>query len=205
MPVTTTRRALDAAARAALAARTEAVIRRVGGVDDRHVLVPGGQHAGVRVDGLRIARDPAAAQELCGILASLHRDDAGTARVGAVVGSPGAGHLLARETARQLGVVSLTAEAHPDAVPAPGTRVLVVDAVLDPSRLREAVAWVERAGGVIVSCDVLVATAVDRSVVSSPGSGRRYEVRALWRPASGPWEPGPATCPACAAGAPLDA
>ena len=203
--MTTTRRAIDAAARAALAARTQAIIRRAGGIDERHVTLPDGRHAGVRVDGLRIAGDPAAATELGGIWASLHRDDAGTARVGAVVGPPGAGLLLARETARQLGVRALTTELDPDVVLAPGSRVLLVDAVMDRSRLREAVAWVERAGGEIVSCDVIVAADDDRPVVTSPGSGRRYEVRALWRLASGPREPGPATCPACAAETPLEA
>jgi orotate phosphoribosyltransferase len=203
--VTTTRRALEAAARAALAARTEAIIRRAGGVGERHAPAPDGRHLGPHVDGLRVARDPAAAGELCGILASLHRDDAGTTRVGAVVGPPRGGYELALETGRQLGVAAFAAGPGPGPAPAPGTRVLVVDAVLDGPRLRETVAWVERAGGAIAGCDVLVTTAAARPVVTSPGSRRRYEVQALWRLASGPWDPGPATCPACAAGIPLDA
>jgi hypothetical protein len=48
---------------------------------------------------------------------------------------------------------------------------------------------------------------VDRSggttEVTSPDSGRRYPVSALWTLDVPTYEPGPASCPACAAGEPL--
>lgn len=41
--------------------------------------------------------------------------------------------------------------------------------------------------------------------VTSPASGRTYPADALWTLEVPTWEPGPATCPACAAGTPIAA
>jgi hypothetical protein len=43
----------------------------------------------------------------------------------------------------------------------------------------------------------------DRQTIASPASGRIYPLRSLWRLDLPTHEPGAATCPACAAGAPL--
>ncbi len=204
--MTTTRRSVDAAARAVLAARTEAILRASGAVSEPHVAMEDGRHSGLAVDGLRIALDPVAAGELCAFWARLHRDTGGTAMVDVVAGLPGPGLVLAFETARQLGVrAALAAAGVADVLAlAAGERVLLVADVLDRERLGDAIGAIERVGGQVVGCAVLVAGSAERPVLTSPTSGRRYELLAWWRPELGPWEPGPATCPGCAGGRPLD-
>jgi hypothetical protein len=60
-------------------------------------------------------------------------------------------------------------------------------------------------GGEIVECAVLVDRSGGRATLTSPSSGRVYPVRALWQLDLPTYEPGAATCPLCATGAPLHA
>jgi orotate phosphoribosyltransferase len=204
--MTTTRRSVDTAARAVLAARTEAILRASGAVLEPHVRTEDGRHTVLAVDGLRVLLDPLAAGELCGFWARLHRDAAGTATVDAVAGLPGPGLVLAFETARQLGVraAHVSRGATGPVGVAQGGRVLLVADILERQRLGEAVAALEGVGGEVVGCATLVADPSERPVLVSPASGRRYELMAWWLLELGPREPGPATCPGCAAGRPLD-
>ncbi len=64
---------------------------------------------------------------------------------------------------------------------------------------------VEAMGGEIVECAVLVDRGGGRPTLTSPATGRVYAVRALWRLDLPTYEPGEATCPMCAAAAPLQA
>ncbi len=124
--------------------------------------------------------------------------------------------ILAFETARQLGVRSIFAEevrADDGAVRRefrrgfriePGERVLLVDDILTTGgSLRAMLPAVEIAGGVIVECLVLVDRSGGRETLTSPSTGRTYPLRSLWRLDLPTWEPGPASCPLCAADVPI--
>jgi orotate phosphoribosyltransferase len=64
---------------------------------------------------------------------------------------------------------------------------------------------VEAMGGEIVDCVVLVDRSGGRQTLTSPTTGRIYPLRSLWQLDLATYKPGPATCPQCAAGAPLHA
>jgi hypothetical protein len=61
---------------------------------------------------------------------------------------------------------------------------------------------IERRGGEIVECAVLVDRSGGRASLTSPATGRVYPVRSLWQLDVPTFEPGSA-CPGCAAGTPL--
>ncbi len=218
--MTTIKPALDLAARAVVAQRTEAVFRSTGGFREGHFLLRGGRHADRLVETFPVLADPGATSELCGFWAARMRGvDPHGARplVEVVVGPATAGAILAFETARQLGVRSGFAEPARDVdggmrrvftrgfTMAPGERVLIVDDVLvTGGSLRSMLAAVESAGGEIVECGVLVDRRDGRATLTSPTTGRTYPLRALWEPDLRRYEPGHATCPPCAAGDPLE-
>jgi hypothetical protein len=64
---------------------------------------------------------------------------------------------------------------------------------------------VEAAGGEIVACVVLVDRSGGMAALASPTTERRYPLSALWVLDLPTYEPGPATCPQCAAGDPIHA
>jgi hypothetical protein len=64
---------------------------------------------------------------------------------------------------------------------------------------------VEGFRGEIVSCCVMADRSGGLASLSSPVTGRSYPLSALWRLELPTYEPGPETCPACAAGVPLHA
>jgi orotate phosphoribosyltransferase len=207
--VTTIKPALDLAARAAIAARTESLFRASGAVRHAHVQLPGGRHADVDVEPFAVLADPAATSELCGYWAASVRE----AGVDLVAGPTSGGVILAFETARQLGTRSIFAEAVRDADGAtlrefrrgftiePGQRVLLVDDILTTGgSLLAMIPAVEALGGEIVSCEVLVDRSGGRASITSPTTGRTYPLRALWQLDLPTYEAGPGTCPRCAAG-----
>ena len=121
--------------------------------------------------------------------------------------------ILAFETARQLGVRSIFAEEvrADDGTTRrefrrgfriePGERVLLVDDILTTGgSLLAMLPAVEAAGGEIVECLVLVDRSGGRTTLTSPTTGRTYPLRSLWQLDLPTYEPGPATCPRCAAG-----
>jgi orotate phosphoribosyltransferase len=82
--------------------------------------------------------------------------------------------------------------------------VLLVDDILTTGgSLLAMLPTVEAAGGEIVECVVLVDRSGGRSVLTSPATGRTYALRSLWQLDLPTYEPGPASCPGCADGAPL--
>jgi orotate phosphoribosyltransferase len=217
--VTTIKPALEASARAAVAARTEALFRASGALRDGHFLLKSGRHGDAYVEKFAVLSDPAATSELCGFWAARHRagsDDA--PRVDLVAGPTTGGVILAFETARQLGVRSIFAEEvkAPDGAVhrefrrgfriEPGERVLLVDDILTTGgSLLAMIPAVEAMGGEIVECAVLVDRSGGRPALTSPSSGRVYSLRALWQLDLPTYEPGPASCPLCATGTPLRA
>jgi orotate phosphoribosyltransferase len=216
--VTTIKPALESAARATIAARTEALFRRSGALRDGHFLLKSGRHGDTYVEKFAVLSDPAATSELCGFWAARHRGEEGVSRLDLVAGPTTGGVILAFETARQLGVRSIFAEEvrAADAEPRrefrrgfridPGERVLLVDDILTTGgSLVAMIPAVEAMGGEIIECAVLVDRSGGRSTLTSPTTGRVYSLRSLWQLDLATYEPGPDNCPLCTAEMPIHA
>jgi len=213
--MTTIKPAVEAAARAAIAQRTEALFRASGAFREGHFQLKSGRHGDAYVEKFAVLSDPAATSELCSFWAGGVRGQDGAQLVDLVAGPTTGGVILAFETARQLGTRSLFAEEVKDAdgrahrefrrgfVIAPGERVLLVDDILTTGgSLLAMLPAVEAMGGDIVECVVLVDRSGGTRTLTSPETGRVYPVRALWELDLPTYEAGPATCPGCAAGIP---
>ena len=216
--MTTIRPALDAAARHSVATRTEALFRSSGAFRDGHFQLKSGRHGDAYVEKFQVLQDPAATSELCALFAAHGQGGDGETLVDLVAGPTTGGVILAFETARQLGVRSIFAEeVRGDDGSSRrefrrgfrielGERVLLVDDILTTGgSLQAMLPAVEAAGGVIVECLVLVDRSGGRATLTSPSSGRTYPLRSLWQLDLPTYGPGPAGCPACAAGIPLEA
>ena len=214
--MTTIKPATQLAARAAVAARTEALFRSAGALRDGHFLLKSGRHGDRYLEKFLVLQDPAVTSELCGYFAAEARDHDGRPLVDLVAGPTTGGVILAFETARQLGVRGIFAEDVRDADGSarrefrrgfriePGERVLLVDDILTTGgSLVSMLPAVEAAGGEIVACLVLADRSGGRATLTSTASGRVYPLRGLWAPEIPIFDPGPATCPGCAAGMPL--
>lgn len=206
--MTTIKPALDLAARAGVAARTEALFRASGAFREGHFLLKSGRHGDAYVEKFAVLSDPAATSELCGYWAAHVRGQADL-----VAGPTTGGLILAFETARQLGVRSIFAEEVRGAQGAthrefrrgfaiqPDERVLLVDDILTTGgSLLAMIPAIESMGGEIVECAVLVDRSGGRASLTSPTSGRVYPLRSLWQLDLPTFEPGAATCPHCADG-----
>jgi orotate phosphoribosyltransferase len=216
--MTTIRSAVDQAAAAAIATRTEELFRRSGALKEGHFLLKSGKHSERYLEKFLVLQDPAATSELCGFWAAQHRGADGAALVDVVAGPTTGGIVLAFETARQLGVRSIFAEEVKDAdgtarrefrrgfTITPRERVLLVDDILTTGgSLLAMLPAVEAMGGEIVTCAVLADRSGGLASLSSPLTRRNYPLRALWQLQLPAYDPGPDTCPACAAGMPLHA
>jgi orotate phosphoribosyltransferase len=216
--VTTVRHAIDDAARRAIALRTERIFRDAGAFREGHFLLKSGRHGDAYIEKFQVLQDPAATSELCGLWAARVRYRDGTPMVDVVAGPTTGGIILAFETARQLGLRSIFSEEVRDADGTtrrefrrgfriePGERVLLVDDILTTGgSLLAMIPAVEQQAGEIIECDVLVDRSGGKAALSSPTTGRSYPLRSLWQLDLPTYEPGPATCPRCADGAPLDA
>jgi len=219
--VTTIKPAVELAARAAVAARTEELFRASGALREGHFQLKSGRHGDAYVEKFAVLADPAATSELVGYWLAEIRGrgdvDAGGRRlVDLVAGPTTGGVILAFETARQLGTLGIFAEEVDDASGGtrrefrrgfsilPGERVLLVDDILTTGgSLLAMIPAVEALGGEIVECLVLVDRSGGRETLTSPTSGRTYPLRALWQLDLPTYEPGGATCPRCAADDPL--
>jgi orotate phosphoribosyltransferase len=219
--VTTIKPTLDLAARAAIAGRTEALFRASGAFREGHFQLKSGRHGDAYVEKFAVLSDPAATSELCGFWAARvgSRDGTGAPPlVDLVAGPTTGGVILAWETARQLGVRSIFAEEVHEADGStrrsfrrgftiePGERVLLVDDILTTGgSLLAMIPAVEALGGEIVECAVLVDRSGGRTTLTSPTTGRTYALRSLWQLDLPTYEPGPESCPRCAARDPLHA
>lgn len=213
--MTTTRTAAEGAARAAMAARTEALFRAAGALREGHFLLKSGRHSDRYLEKFQVLQFPAVTSELCGMLAAFARAPDGRSLVDLVAGPTTGGVILAFETARQLGVRGLFAEEVRDGdgsrrefrrgfTIGDGERVLLVDDILTTGgSLAAMLPAVERFGGEIVRAVALVDRSGGQEDLESPGSGRRYPLDALWLLDLPTWEAG-AACPGCRAGLPLE-
>jgi orotate phosphoribosyltransferase len=213
--VTTIKRGIEIAARAAMAARTEELFRSSGALREGHFQLKSGRHGDAYLEKFAVLSNPAATSELCGFWAAQHRDEPATVDV--VAGPTTGGIILAFETARQLGTPGIFAE---EVRAADGTirrafrrgfriergqRVLLVDDILTTGgSLLAMLPAVEALGGEVVACHVLVdRSGEERSTIESPASGRVYPLRSLWRLDLPTYEPGDA-CPLCMRRIPLE-
>jgi orotate phosphoribosyltransferase len=216
--VTTIRPALDAAARQAVAIRTEALFRSSGAFREGHFQLKSGRHGDAYVEKFQVLQDPAATSELCALFAAHGQGGDGETLVDLVAGPTTGGVILAFETARLLGVRSIFAEERraDDGSTRrefrrgfridPGERLLLVDDILTTGgSLLAMLPAVEAAGGEIVECLVLVDRSGGRASLTSPATNRTYPLRSLWQLDLPTYVPGPTTCPGCAAGITLEA
>ena len=215
--MTTVLNAADQAARSAVATRTEELFRRSGALTEGHFQLKSGRHSERYLEKFLVLQDPAATSELCGYWAAAWRRPDGRPTVDVVAGPTTGGVILAFETARHLGVRGIFAE---EVVGAdgekrralrrgfriePGERVLLVDDILTTGgSLLAMLPAVEAAGGEILGCHVLVDRSGGLATLTSPETGRVYPLSALWTLDVPTYEPGPATCPRCQDGTPLD-
>jgi orotate phosphoribosyltransferase len=216
VPVSTIKPALDIAARAGIARRTEELFRSSGALKEGHFLLKSGRHSSAYLEKFLVLQDPAATSELCGFWTAVHARD-GRPDVDLVAGPTTGGVILAFETARQLrtrGIFAEEVRANDGTTTRefrrgfriePGERVLLVDDILTTGgSILAMIPAIERLGGEIVECGVLVdRSGEDRQTIASPMSGRVYPLRSLWRLDLPTWEVGPETCPKCAAGEPI--
>jgi len=216
--MTTVRNAIEIAGRAAIAARTEALFRRSGALRDGHFLLKSGRHGEQYLEKFQVLQDTAATSELCGFWAAGYRSAGGTPTADLVAGPTTGGVILAFETGRQLGLRAIFAE-EVKAVDgtterafrrgftiAPGELVVLVDDILTTGgSLLAMIPAVEALGGEIIGCHVLVDRSGGMSSLTSPRTGRVYPLAALWILDLPTYEAGPATCPRCADGTPLNA
>ena len=216
--MTTVRTAAGAAARKAIAARTEALFRSSGALREGHFLLKSGRHGDQYLEKFQVLQDTTATSELCGFWASGYRGIDGQPTLDLVAGPTTGGVILAFETGRQLGLRAIFAEEVRDGsggsrrefrrgfTIAPGERVILVDDILTTGgSLLAMIPAVEDLGGQIISCHVLVDRSGGMASLTSPVSGRSYPLAALWVLDLPTYEPGPATCPRCADGTPLHA
>jgi orotate phosphoribosyltransferase len=216
--MTTIRSAAEQAAAHAIASRTEGLFKSSGALKEGHFLLKSGKHSERYLEKFLVLQDPAATSELCGFWAARHRDAEGAPTVDVVAGPTTGGVILAFETARQLGVRSIFAEEvkGEDGVArrefrrgfsiAAGERVLLVDDILTTGgSLLAMIPAVEAFGAEIVTCAVMADRSGGLAALTSPVTGRSYPLRPLWQLELPTYEPGAATCPACAAGVPLHA
>lgn len=214
--MTTVRPALDAAARMAVASRTEALFRSSGAFREGHFQLKSGRHGDAYIEKFQVLQDPAATSELCRFFGAYGRGGDGEPLADLVAGPTTGGIILAFETARQLGLRSIFAEevrADDGSLRRafrrgfriePDERVLLVDDILTTGgSLQAMLPAVEAAGGEIVECLVLVDRSGGRSSLTSAASGRTYACRSLWQLDLPTYEPGPDTCPRCSDGTPL--
>ncbi len=214
--MTTVRNALDLAARAAVAARTEALFRSSGALRDGHFLLKSGRHGEHYLEKFQVLQDTAATSELCAFWAAAYRGPDGQPSAELVAGPTTGGVILAFETGRQLGLRAIFAEEVRSAdgparrefrrgfTIAPGERVVLVDDILTTGgSLLAMIPAVEALGGEIVGCHVLVDRSGGMTALTSPQTGRVYPLAALWVLDLPTYEAGAATCPRCADGTPL--
>jgi orotate phosphoribosyltransferase len=216
--MTTIKPAQEATARAAIAARTEALFRTSGALREGHFLLKSGRHSSAYLEKFAVLSDPAATSELCGFWAGRYGSDGAGDRpmVDLVAGPTTGGVILAFETGRQIGTRAIFAEEVKGADGSarrefrrgfriePGERVLLVDDILTTGgSLLAMIPAVEAAGGEIVECAVLVDRSGGTSTLASPTTGRRYPLSALWILELPTFGPGSETCPQCAADVPI--
>jgi orotate phosphoribosyltransferase len=204
------------AALAAVAARVEQLFSESGAYREGHFKLKSGRHGDRYLEKFQVLQWPDRVAELCSLMADRARVTSPQG-IDVVVGPTTGGVILAYEVGRHLGTRGIFAELVTTADGAtrdlrrgfriePGERVLLVDDVVTTgASLLEMLPLIEAAGGDLVATVVIVDRSGELRELTSPATGHRYRADALWSLTLPTFEPGPQTCPGCAAGLPLEA
>ena len=200
-----------------VAARVEQLFAESGAYREGHFKLKSGRHGDRYLEKFQVLQWPERVAEICGFLADRVGEVAGATRIDVVVGPTTGGVILAYEVARRLGTRGFFAESVADADGnshrefrrgfriEPGERVALVDDVVTTgASLLEMIPLVESTGGVLVATAVIVDRSGELANLKSPTTGKAYDADALWSLNLPTYEPGPETCPGCAAGLPLE-
>lgn len=199
----------------AIAQQVEQLFSDSGAYRQGHFKLKSGRHAERYIEKFQVLQWPERVTELCALIADRARV---VGAVDVVIGPTTGGVILAYEVARQLGVRGIFAEqvVAPDGAASrelrrgfeikPGEKVLLVDDVVTTgASLAEMVPLIEQSGGELLLAAVLVDRSGELDTVTSTTTGRTYPAAALWSLTLPTYEAGEETCPACAAGLPLEA
>jgi orotate phosphoribosyltransferase len=175
-----------------------ALLRDVGAVMDGHFRLSSGLHSPVFVEKFRLLEQPTATERLCRLMADRFRGDGPDLVAGPTTG----GIILSFEVARLLGLRGIFAEPSEGGRDfqrgfqvKPGERTLIVDDVLTTGgSIRDVIDAARRAGGEPIGVGVLVDRSGGRADFGLP----LFACVELDLPN---YEE--ASCPLCAAGAPL--
>jgi orotate phosphoribosyltransferase len=207
----------DASHPDAIATRVEQIFSAAGAYREGHFKLKSGRHGDRYLEKFQVLQWPAHVVEIGRLMAELVRATAGGQPIDVVIGPTTGGVILAYEVGRQLGTRGIFAESVTDANGArrelrrgfwiePGERVALVDDVVTTgASLLEMIPLIEAAGGEIASIVVIVDRSGQLHDLVSPATGRRHRAEALWSLDLPTYEPGPDTCPGCAAGLPIEA
>jgi orotate phosphoribosyltransferase len=208
------------ALRLQVAARVERLFEDSGAYRQGHFKLKSGRHGDRYLEKFQVLQWPERVAEICGYMADAARDAAGAGGIDVVVGPTTGGVLLAFEVARKLGTRGFFAESVTGGRGSGeghrefrrgfqiehGERVALVDDVVTTgASLLEMIPLIESTGGVIAATVVIVDRSGELANLASPRSGTIYSASALWSLNLPTYESGPATCPGCAAGVPLEA
>jgi orotate phosphoribosyltransferase len=199
----------------ATAQRVEQIFREAGAYREGHFKLKSGRHGNRYIEKFEVLQWPERVTELCRLVVEAARKQEGADQFDVVLGPTTGGVILAYECARQLGVRGIFAEEVAEGTEtrrelrrgfaiAPGERVLLVDDVITTGgSLLAMLPVIETAAAELAHIGVLVDRSGGLHDVESAQTGRRYLVSALWTLNLATYEPGPSTCPGCAAGLPL--
>ena len=201
-----------------VAQRVQQLFEESGAYRQGHFKLKSGRHGDRYLEKFQVLQWPERVAEICGYMADMFGEAAGVTPIDVVVGPTTGGVILAYEVARRLGTRGFFAESvsAPDGSShrelrrgfriEPGERVALVDDVVTTgASLLEMIPLIESTGGEIAATVVIVDRSGELASLVSPSTGRSYSANALWSLNLPTYQPGPATCPGCAAGLPLEA
>ncbi len=200
-----------------VAQRVEQLFTESGAYREGHFKLKSGRHGDRYLEKFQVLQWPERVAEICDLLAERARVAAGERPIDVVLGPTTGGVILAYEVGRRLGTRGIFAENVSDANGsrrelrrgfriAPGERVALVDDVVTTgASLLDMIPLIEATGGEIAATVVIVDRSGELHDLTSPATGQRYHAEALWSLSLPTYEPGPKTCPGCAAGLPIEA
>ena len=199
-----------------MAARVEQLFAESGAYREGHFKLKSGRHGDRYLEKFQVLQWPERVAEICRYMADAARTTAGARGTHVVIGPTTGGVILAHEVGRNLGTRGVFAEQVTDATGASrrelrrgfrietGERVALVDDVVTTgASLLEMIPLIEAWGGEIAAIVVIVDRSGELGQLTSPTTGQVYSAEALWSLNLPTYEPGPDTCPGCAAGLPL--
>ncbi len=201
-----------------VAARVEQLFEESGAYRQGHFKLKSGRHGDRYLEKFQVLQWPDRVAEICGFIANACAEAAGATPIDVVVGPTTGGVILAYEVAKHLGTRGIFAESVSAADGTshrefrrgfriqPGERVALVDDVVTTgASLLEMIPLIEATGGTIAPIVVIVDRSGELANLVSPTTAKSYSASALWGLNLPTYEPGPATCPGCAADVPLEA